>query len=386
MTTQETGRSLYFQTPGEPYAYLEDLRENCPVYWDPMLRGYFVTRYADVNEVMSNDARFRLQTRPEEQYGEHQTKARVVTFRAILHARVMRPYIETVIQPEIDRLIASFSGAGKVELLTGFAEKFPAHVIGILFGLEESDFTDLLAYRNARAAVFNAPPDAKEIAKVAAEWQAKMDARMREVLADHRANPRDDLLTWLIDTKEDGKSIPDEEIITVAVRDILMAGSETVASSICNAIYRMVTVPGLYQKIVDDRSLLPAFVEEALRYDPPVHIFWRAPNEDVELSGCPIAKDKQIYTSIASANRDPSVFPDPDTFDIDRPKGKHITFSVGAHRCPGAWVARNEVEMALEALIDRLPNLRLDPDASPPELIGVALRPWAPLNLLFDVT
>lgn len=384
MTTQETDRSLFHQTPGEPYAYLEDLRENCPVYWDPMLRGYFLTRYGDVSEVLSNAARFRLQTRPEEQYAEHQTKARVVTFRAMLHARVLRPYVDSVVKPEIDRLIAGFVGDGEVELLTGFAEKLPAHVIGMLFGLEEPDFADLLAYRNARGALFNAPPDAKEIARVAAEWQTKMDNRMREVLADHRQHPRDNLMTWLIDAREDGEPIPDEEIITIAVRDILMAGSETVSSSICNAIYRLVTVPGLHRQLVADRSLVPSFVEETLRYDPPVHFFWRAPNEDVELSGCPIEKDKQIYTSIASANHDPSVFADPDTFDITRPKGKHVTFSVGAHRCPGAWVGRNEVELAVGALLDRLPNLRLDPAASEPELLGVALRPWAPLHLLFD--
>jgi len=384
MTTQDATQSLYEQTPGEPFEYLDDLRRNCPVSWDPMLRGYLVTKYDDVHTVMFENTRFRLQARPEEQYQEHQPKGRVRTFNQLLSYKNIQPRLQSVVQSEIDLLIDARIDTGRMELYADFAEKLPAHIIGTLFGLDREDFPLLLSYRHARHALFNAPPDAEEIARKAAEEQQKMASRMTEIIADHRANPRDDLLTQLIELKEDGALLADEEIVTIVARDLLMAGSETVTNSICNAVYRMLTIPGIYSKLVADPSLVPAFVEEAFRYDPPVQIFWRATEEDVEISGCPIAKNTQLFTSIAGANRDPDVFPAPEAFDMERPKGKHITFSVGLHKCPGHILARNELEMSIATILGRMPNLRIDPDAEKPQYVGVALRNWGPIHLLFD--
>lgn len=386
MTTQDATQSLYQQTPGEPFEYLDDLRRNCPVSWDPMLRGFLVTKYEDVHTVMFENSRFRLQTRPEEQYQEHQPKGRVRTFNQLLSNKNIQPRLQPVVQSEIDRLIGARLDSGHIEIYGDFAEKLPAHVIGTLFGLEREDFPLLLSYRHARHALFNAPPDADEIARKAHEEQNKMESRMAEVIADHRANPRDDLLTQLIEMTEDGAPLTDEQVITIVARDLLMAGSETVTNSICNAVYRMVTIPGLYAELVADPSLIPAFVEETLRYDPPVQLFWRATEVDVELSGCPIAKDTQLYTSIAGANRDPEVFTEPKVFNMERPKGKHITFSVGLHKCPGHFLARYELEMSITSMLSCMPNLRIDPDAEQPQYVGVALRNWGPIHLLFDAS
>jgi cytochrome P450 len=384
VTTEQTGRSLYHQTPGEPFEYLEDLRENCPVYWDPLLRGHFVTRFQDVHEVMFDHERFRLQARPEEQYADHQPKDLVRTFNRLLAQKILAPRMSAVVQAEIDLLIDGFVAAGRCEFHRDFAEKLPAHIIGTLFGLDRADFPILLEYRRARSAVFNAPPDATQIAALAAAAQAKMHARMLEVIAEHRRTPRDNLLSMLLNMAEDGQPIPEVEIMNIVVRDLLMAGSETVTSSVCNAVYRLLTIPAVHEQLRADHSLAPAFVEESLRFDPPVHIFWRAPNQDVELSGCPIGKDEQMYTSIAGANRDPNMFPDPGTFDLTRPKGQHITFSVGLHKCPGAFLGRGEVELTMATILRRLPGLRLDESAQQPQLTGVVLRNWNPLHLLFD--
>lgn len=386
MTTEQADRSLFHQTPGEPFEYLEDLRQNCPVYWDPMLRGHFITRFSDVHEIMFDHDRFRLQARPEEQYADHQPKDRVRTFNRLLAQKVLLPRMQAVVQSEIDLLIDGFAQAGHCELHADFAERLPAHIIGTLFGMDREDFPILLHYRRARSAVFNAPPDAHDIAAAAAEAQATLHARMVEVITDHRQNPRDNLLSMLLAMSEDGAPIPDDEIMNIVVRDLLMAGSETVTSSLCNAVYRLLTVPGLYDQVAADPALVPAFVEESLRYDPPVHIFWRAPNDDVEIAGCPIGKDQQIYTSIAGANRDPEVFADPGTFDLTRLKGQHITFSVGLHKCPGAFLGRSEVELTMATILRRLPGLRLDGTAEQPQLTGVVLRNWNPLHLLFSTT
>ncbi len=378
-------RSLFHQTPGEPYGYLRELRDECPVHWDPLLRGYFLTRYADVREVMSDAERFRLQTRPEEQYDEHQSPARVKTFRTLLREGTLGRYVPTILVPELDRLLSPHEPTGRIELFAAVADPFPGHVIGTLFGLEPSDMAQLMAYRDARSAVFNAPPDQVDaLSVVAQEWQEQVDRRMREVIADHRERPQDDLITWLLEAEEDGEPISEDQIIQIAVRDLLIAGSETVTRSICNTIYRLLTVDALYARVRADRSLVPGLVEEALRYDPPAQIFWRAAEEDVEISGCPISKDAQIYTSLAGANRDPEKFAEPDAFDIGRKVGHHLSFSVGAHRCPGAWLGRTETELAVNTILDRLPNLRLDPDADPPEFREVVLRHWSPLHLRFD--
>lgn len=380
-------RSLFHQTPGEPYEYLKDLRENCPVYFDPILQGQFLTRYEDVYEVMFNAQRFRLQARPGEAYDEHQSKDRVVTFRKLLNFKTVTPFIDTIIRPELDRLmdrLVSSGEAGKAELYRDLADPFPAHVIGLLFGMEHDDLPDLVRYRNARAAFFNAPSDDFSALEEAQKWQSKVDERMREVIADQRRAPRNNLLQFLMTVEEDGKPLSEEDLLQVTVRDILMAGSETATRSIANAAYRMLTLPGVYQRLNADRTLIPDFLEESLRYDPPVQIFWRAANQDDEISGCPIAKDAQLYTSIASANRDPEYFEEPNTFDIARAGGKHVSFSVGPHLCPGAWVGRNELKLAVSALLDRLPNLRLDSDAEPPQFTEVILRNWVPLHVRFD--
>jgi cytochrome P450 len=387
VTTVDPSRSLFHFTPGEPYEYLKDLRENCPVYFDPILQGQFITRYSDVYEVMFNAARFRLQARPGEAYDEHQSKDRVVTFRKLLNFKTITPHVDTIIKPELDRLMDKLIAGGetgKAELYRDLCDPFPAHVIGLLFGLNHDDLPDLVRYRNARAAFFNAPPDDFSALEESQKWQARVDERMREVIAAQRAEPKDNLLQFLLTVEEDGKLLSDEDLIQICVRDILMAGSETATRSIANAAYRLLTLPGVYQQLLDDRSLVKDFLEESLRYDPPVHIFWRAANRDDEISGCPIAKDAQLYTSIASANRDPEMFPDPDKFDIARAGGKHVTFSVGPHLCPGAWVGRNELNLAITALLDRLPNLRLDTDEEPPQLTEVILRNWVPLHVRFD--
>jgi cytochrome P450 len=255
----------------------------------------------------------------------------------------------------------------------------------------------MITYRDARIATFNAPPDDTSSQKLAEEWQEKIDARMREVIALHRKKPRDsaaspgtpgghNLVTWLLEAEEDGAPIPDDQIIQIAVRDLLLAGSETSAHGICNAMYNLLTRPALLAAIQADRALLGKFVEEVLRFDPPVPLFWRATNADVEISGCPVAKGTQLYPGLAAANRDPAKFDDPEEFSIDRPGGQHLSFSLGDHRCPGAWLGRTEIELAVGALLDRLPNLRLDPDAAPPLSTGVVTRSWRPQHLLFDVS
>jgi cytochrome P450 len=351
-----------------------------------MLRGNILTRYADVAEAMSNTEEYRLQSRPEEQYADHQSMARVATFRGMLSAKTLSPYVPTVIKPEIDRLLDQIAPTGKVELFSQFADPLPSHIISTLFGLEPSDFADMITYRDARIATFNAPPGDTSSQKLAEEWQEKIDARMREVIALHRKEPRDNLVTWLLEAEEDGAPIPDDQIIQIAVRDLLLAGSETSAHGICNATYNLLTRPELLAAVQADRALLGRFVEEVLRFDPPVPLFWRATNADVEISGCPVAKGTQLYPGLAAANRDPAKFDDPEEFRLDRPGGQHLSFSLGDHRCPGAWLGRTEIELAVGALLDRLPNLRLDPDAAPPLSTGVVTRSWRPQHLLFDVS
>lgn len=381
---QEAAQSVFLYYTEPPFEWYKQLRSECPVFYDPMLKGHILTRYADVAEAMSNTEAYRLQSRPEEQYADHQSPARVATFRKLLSAKTLSPYIPTVILPEIDRLLSEIIPRGRVELYSEFADPLPAHIIATLFGLEPSDFSDMIEYRNARIATFNAPPDDVSCHKLAEELQQRVDARMREIIALRRKEPRDDLVSWLLDAEEDGAPIPEDQIIQIAVRDLLLAGSETSAHGITNAVYHLLTRPELHRAVAADRDLLPKFVEETLRFDPPVPLFWRATNEDVEISGCPVARGTQLYPGLAAANHDPAKFDDPDEFRIDRPGGQHLSFSIGPHRCPGAWLGRTEVELALGALLDRLPNLRIDTEAATPLSTGLVTRSWRPLTLLFD--
>jgi hypothetical protein len=249
----------------------------------------------------------------------------------------------------LDEVVA----AGEVDLVTAYAAPLPITVICDLLGVPQDKRTDFRAWTDA---MLTPDPSRPEAARAAV---GAMLGFFAELISSKRAASSDDLLSDLIAARDEGDRLNDDEL-TSLVFLILFAGYENVVHLIGNATLALLDEPSLWERLAADRSLLPAAVEEFLRYDGPAPLaIRRFPLEDVTIGGVVIPAGETVLLGIASANRDSARFPDADRLDFDRAVGGHLALGHGIHYCVGAPLARLEMVVALDALLDRLPGLRL---------------------------
>jgi cytochrome P450 len=204
-----------------------------------------------------------------------------------------------------------------------------------------------------------------------------------EIIADRRRNTRDDLVSQLIEAEVEGRRLSDEEIYPFLLL-LLPAGAETTYRSSGNLLFGLLTRPSQLDAVRADRGLVPQAIEEALRWETPLLTVTRVATEDVELCGVSIPGGAVVVVSLGAANRDPGRYCDPDVFDIFREPEQHISFGDGPHRCLGMHLARLETRVLLNAVLDRLPGLRLDPAAEDPHIHGLVFRSPPNLPVQFD--
>lgn len=183
-------------------------------------------------------------------------------------------------------------------------------------------------------------------------------AYFSDIIAQRRSAPRDDLVTALVQADIEGAGITDDEILGFCAL-LLIAGNETTTNLLGNAVLLLGRNPDARWQIVSDMSLLPAAVEEVLRFDGPVPTLTRTVKNDIELHGSVIPAGEKVLLLLAAANRDPRVFDDPERFDIHRQGPNHIEFGSGIHYCMGASVARLEARIVFEELLARFPGYEL---------------------------
>jgi cytochrome P450 len=203
-----------------------------------------------------------------------------------------------------------------------------------------------------------------------------------DILEQRRRKPADDLITDLSAAEIDGERLSDDEIFAF-LRLMLPAGIETTYRSFGNLLYALLNHPEQLAALERDRSLIPRAIEEGLRWEPPILFLIRQAVCATELDGIAIPAGADLNLCVGAANRDPSRYTDPDRFDILRDPHQHLTFGFGPHMCLGMHLARMETRVALAAVLDRLPGLRLDPDADPPFVQGAAMRSPPALNVRF---
>jgi cytochrome P450 len=275
----------------------------------------------------------------------------------------------------VDELIDAFVDTGQAELVRQFTFAFPVQVIARILGLPRSEYPAFQRWSIELLSVFT-------------NWDRGMaaSAALRDyfggVLADRRVNPQDDLISDLSVAEVDGRRLSDEEIFAF-LRLLLPAGVETTYRSSGNLLYGLLTHPDQLEALVADRALLPQAIEEGLRWEPPIIAIVRRTTCDTTLEGVPIPAGAIINVCVGAANRDDKQYPEPDRFDIFRNPKQHMTFGFGPHMCIGMHLARMETRVAVNALLDRLPDLRLDPAREPPYLQGAALRSPPALHVLF---
>jgi cytochrome P450 len=273
-----------------------------------------------------------------------------------------------------NELIDGFAGRGRAELVREFTFPFPAKVIAGLLGLPREDYQQFQRWSIAILSVFT-----KREQAIAAS--AELKEYLAAILDERRREPREDLISDLAHAALDGERLTDEEIFSF-LRLLLPAGVETTYRSTGNLLFSLLSRPGQLDAVRADRSLVPQAIEEALRYETPLLNITRLAARDTEISGVPVPAGSTVMLMLAAANRDEARWPDPELFDIVRPSKPHISFGQGPHICIGMHLARIEMRVALNLLLDRLPNLRLD-SSSDPHIRGQVFRSPTSLPVLF---
>ncbi|HEX6292827.1 MAG TPA: cytochrome P450 [Herpetosiphonaceae bacterium] len=262
--------------------------------------------------------------------------------------------LEGRIESLAHELLDTAERQGTVDLLDAYAQPIPVTVIAEMLGIPEADRA---AFRQWTG-VFTRSLSVRNMFRLYLDVRAIIGF-MRDLIARRRADPRDDLLTALIQAEDEGQQLSEDELVSMVVL-LLLAGYETTINLIANGTRTLLTHPDQLALLREQPALIGSAVEEILRFDSPVAS--TKPNytvEEVTVSGVTIPKGAMVMPLIASANRDERVFDNPDTFDITRTPNKHIAFGHGIHFCLGAPLARLEGKIALRTLIARYPELRL---------------------------
>jgi cytochrome P450 len=295
---------------------------------------------------------------------EHRAHRALVApaFRPKLLARWEHELVRRV----LDELIDSFAPLGRADLVRRLAFAFPVRVIARILGLPERD-----AEQFQRWSI--------ELISVVVNWDRGIAASnalrdyFAERVAERRDQPRDDLISELVETEVDGQRLTDEEIFAF-LRLLLPAGVETTYRSLGNLLFALLTHPDQLEEVVRQPELRADAIEEALRWECPVVMIPRQSARDVRLGDVDIPAGRVLNVFIGSANRDERRYAEPDHFDIHRAPGPHLSFGSGPHMCLGMHLARMESRVALDALLERLHDLRLDPGAPRPKIVGSIFR------------
>jgi cytochrome P450 len=267
--------------------------------------------------------------------------------------------LEVRIEDRVRRLLNEIIPLGETDFMKSFAYPFPAGVICELIGVPEVDAHHVIEHAPALATGLDPGPlQSRETRAAATAAIDTISAYLRDLIAARRAEPEDDMISALLAAGEVDKLTESELISTVLL--VLMAGHETTANLLGNGIIGLLNQPDRMEELRRQPDLDAAAVDELLRYDSPVQMTIRIATETVVISESQIEQGTAILLCHGAANRDPTVFDQPDQLDWHRPHNPHLSFSGGIHFCLGAPLARVETRIALRAILERMPDLRLN--------------------------
>jgi len=391
----------------DPYSVYERLRNEAPVHWCEPWGQWVITRFADVLAVNKDPKRFSSagwetrflsqlpldasslphmrrhystrvlsMTDPPEHTRLRRLVVRSFTPRVL---EAMRPSVEAIVEDLLERL----DGARRIDAIAQFAYPLPAIVIANMLGAPTDAREQFMRWsRDVVNFVGTGHPDADR-ARRTEQTLREFREFLMPIIRERQENPREDLISVLASADTDGERLTDDELVSTCIV-LLFAGHETTANLIGNGLLALLRHPDQLALLRSQPDLTCTAVEEMLRYDSPVQRNRRLATEDVEIAGQRIRRGDAVLVFLGSANRDPERFSDPDALDITRTPNHHMAFGHGIHFCAGAALSRIEAPIAIGALLERFPNLRLAEDFDERWHHNITFRGLESLELRLD--
>ena len=381
----------------DPYPHYRTLRDTAPVHWAPTTRAFCVSRYDDVMfvlrspELFSSRAMFtflmnqgqegrppltwpmlrflvrfvwRTRLNPLEfttarnliaEDGERHASLRNIVNRGFTPRRIAA--WEARARELVDEAIAKLRSGAPFDLVEDLAIPLPVSIIAEMLGVEAARRSDFKRWSDTIIHMATGPGrDGDRFARPIVDTLIELLSYLRGVAEERKRRPADDLVSAIVAEQEGETALSTREVIQFVML-LLVAGNETTTNLIGNGVTALLDHPDELARVAADPALVPAAIEETLRYDPPIQMLFRNATQDVDLGGVRIPKGAYVVPLLGSANRDERRFADPDRFDVGRETPGHVGFGFGKHFCLGASLARLEARVALEALVPELVRL-----------------------------
>ncbi|MBC6467982.1 cytochrome P450 [Actinomadura alba] len=386
----------------DPYPVFAALREENPVFYHEPTRQWVISRYEDVSSLLRSRllGRSYLHTASHEEFGQlaepeflrpfwDLIRAGMLDVEPPAHTRLRRlvakaftPRMVEGMRPTVRRLAEELAGSlvagGGGDLLAEVAEPLPVTVIAEMLGVPESDRHLLRPWSADICGMYELNPS-EEAQRTAVRAASEFSAYLRDLARERRRAPREDLISALAQVADEGDRLTEDELVGTCVL-LLNAGHEATVNSTGNAWWSLLRNPAELDRLRADHALIPSAVEELLRYDTAAPMFERWVLEDISVAGVDIPRGAEVALQFASANRDPSVFTEPNRLDLARTPNPHISFGLGIHFCLGAPLARIELAESFGALLRLAPGLSLA--AEPTWKPGFVLRGLKALDVV----
>ncbi len=369
---------LYPEVLADPYPLYERLRRSDPVYWDPFLHVFVVTRYEDVLHVLHRFSAERTPTpeqltamglsalNPIAQVMVRQmlfmdapahTRIRALASAAFTPSRVER--LRSHIKEITNTLIDAVAATGRMDVIADLAVPLPAAITAEMLGLPAADRYQLKEWSADFAEMLgNFQHNPGRTIRVLRSVD-EMTSYLRAAIRKDDARCRDGLIGAFLSAEHDGARFTEEEVIANTIIT-MVGGQETTTNMIGNGLLTLLRHPDSLERVRANPSLIPSAVEEMLRYESPSQHTARLAPSDCNLGGKLIREKQAVVAVMAAANRDPERFPEPDRFDVTRTENRHLAFGWAAHFCFGAALARIEGQVAFEVMLRRLRNIELE--------------------------
>lgn len=361
----------------DPYSVYDRLRVESPVLklWGTGYEGFLITRHADVVKALVDDDLFSSKanhagigfvigrTVIEMDGREHTRHRQLIT--PYLAPRALRGDLPGRMEKIAHDLIDRFVHEGRADLVEAFTFTFPLRVFVTILGLPVEDYDQVHRWAIDLTRVGSDPVAGMKAAH-------KLGKYFEPVIESRRREPTGDMVSQLVHAEIDGERLTNDEV-TSFLRLLVIAGAETTYHLIGNAMTALLRHPDVLDEVRTNRELLQPVMDETLRWEGPVQLVWRENVRPTTIAGYELEAGSRLLLSIGSANRDPAVFDRPAAWDLRRDTSAMLGFGQGRHFCAGSRLAYAEARVAMEALFDRLPDLRLARDGRS-GIVGLAFR------------